>query len=205
MMDSSKELIEYIEGIYNSTAKQRAHNIIRGHLRSISSDIEDGIAMFISKALPQDYKLFLDPTIHIDKKGNRPDLLIVDSQDKVAAMIEIKANMGWCRDAGPIIDKINEKDSQFRSKKKLKCEFSTQAAVEVSYEEGVKLYLLSLTDLNCPAQHHESNKLYASSYNISYYNLFTGWYDSLQVKDAEVFISDLVSSIPKNNTLPTPK
>lgn len=196
MMDSSKELIEYIKETYISTAKPLAHNIIRGHLRSISSDIEDGIALFISKALPQDYKLYLDPTIHIEKKGNRPDLLIVDPHEKVAAMIEIKANMGWCRDARPIIDKIIEKDTKFRSMKKLKCEFSTQDEVEVSYEEGVKLYLLSLTDLNCPAPHHESNKQYASSNTISYYNLFTGWYDSLKVKDAEVFISDLVDSIP---------
>ena len=196
MMDSSKELIKYVEGTYKSTAKQLAHNIIRGHLRSISSDIEDGVAIFISKALPQDYKLFLDPSINIDHNINRPDLLVVDSHDNVAAMIEIKANMGWCRDAKPIIDNIIKKDTLFRSTEKLICEFSNQKIVEVSYEEGVKLYLISLTDKNCPVQHHEQNKQYASNNNISYYNLFTGWYDSLQVKDAAVFISNLVASIP---------
>ena len=195
-MNSSKELIEYIEGAYKSTAKQLAHNITRGHLRSISSDIEDGIAIYISKALPQDYKLFLDPSINIDNRINRPDLLVVDSHDNVAAMIEIKANMGWCRDARPIIDKIVEKDNIFRSTKKLICEFSNKTIVEVSYEEGVKLYLISLTDKNCPVQHHEQNKQYASNNNIHYFNLFTEWYDSLQVKDAEVFIGDLVDSIP---------
>ena len=196
MMDLSKELIEYIEEAYKSTAKQLARNIFRGHLRSISSDIEDGIAIFISKALPQDYKLFLDPTINIDNRINRPDLLVVDSHDNVAAMIEIKANMGWCRDAMPTIDNIIKKDTLFRSTKKLICEFSNKKIVEVSYEKGVKLYLISLTDKNCSGKRHEQNKQYALNNNVHYYNLFTEWYDSLQVKDAEVFLSDLKGSIP---------
>ena len=192
MMTPTAELIHYVAAAYASTSKSLANNVFRGHLRTISSDIEDGIAIFISKALPQDYKLFLDPSIHVGGKNNRPDLLVVDSSNHVVAMIEIKANMGWCRDASKIIDGIVDNDKKFRQENNLTCEFSTRDSVFITYGNDVKLYLLSLTDWNCPASKHVINRQNASAKNIKHYNLFTGWYDSLAVKEADIFLNDLM-------------
>ena len=94
-----KSLINYINTVYFKTSNKIRTNIYRGHLRSISSDIEDAIALYIANVLPTDYKIFLDSSVHVNKKNNRPDLLVVDASNNVKAMIEVKSNMGWCRNA----------------------------------------------------------------------------------------------------------
>lgn len=205
MNSITNNLINYIASVFNSISKPIAPNIVRGHLRSISTNIEDGIARFISEVLPQKgYKLFLDPSIHVkDKQGKthllRPDLLIVkeeSAEKRVVAYIEIKSNMGWCRDAHVVITDIINNHELFLDNKTLTCEFSTQKGEveEVIYDSGVKLYLLSLTGSNCSDTKHDNNKQYASANNVKHYVLFTGWYDSLQPKDVDSFMDDLRSS-----------
>ena len=188
-----ENLKKYIKSAYESTSDQLATNIIRGHLRSISTDIEDGIAIFMSEILPSEYKILLDPSIHIGRKNNRPDLLIIDSKNIVKAMIEIKANMGWCRDATAVINDIVENNTKFSNQGVLNCEFSTQEDVKVAYNNDVKLFLVSLTDGNCPADKHQKNKEYASQNGVHQFNLFTGWYNSLE----DLEIQDLINSLLK--------
>lgn len=49
IVDCIEKLKSEIKYAYNETKKTLGDNIYRGHSRAISSDIEDGIALFISR------------------------------------------------------------------------------------------------------------------------------------------------------------
>lgn len=190
--EAVQELKSYIEASYAKTMEPLAPGIVRGHLRSISTDIEDGIALFVSHVLPEGYKLLLDPSIHVDGVNNRPDLLVVDESNAVKAMIEIKANMGWCRNASGVLDDIVSNDAKFKSQGRLSCEFSKEETIEVFYGKGVKLFLVALTDSNCTEKKHIANKSYADSVGVHQYNLFSGWYGGLTPLEVETFAAELL-------------
>lgn len=190
--EAVQELKSYIEASYAKTMEPLAPGIVRGHLRSISTDIEDEIALFVSHVLPEGYKLLLDPSIHVDGVNNRPDLLVVDESNAVKAMIEIKANMGWCRNASGVLDDIVSNDAIFKSQGRLSCEFSKEETIEVFYGEGVKLFLVALTDSNCTEKKHIANKAYADSVGVHQYNLFSGWYGGLTPLEVETFAAELL-------------
>lgn len=190
--EAVQELKSYIEASYAKTMEPLAPGIVRGHLRSISTDIEDGIALFVSHVLPEGYKLLLDPSIHVDGVNNRPDLLVVDESNAVKAMIEIKANMGWCRNASGVLDDIVSNDAKFKSQGRLSCEFSKEETIEVFYGEGVKLFLVALTDSNYTEKKHIANKSYADSVGVHQYNLFSGWYGGLTPLEVETFAAELL-------------
>lgn len=190
--EAVQELKSYIEASYAKTMEPLAPGIVRGHLRSISTDIEDGIALFVSHVLPEGYKLLLDPSIHVDGVNNRPDLLVVDESNAVKAMIEIKANMGWCRNASGVLDDIVSNDAKFKSQGRLSCEFSKEETIEVFYGEGVKLFFVALTDSNCTEKKHIANKAYANSVGVHQYNLFSGWYGGLTPLEVETFAAELL-------------
>ncbi|PKK98662.1 MAG: hypothetical protein CVV57_05615 [Tenericutes bacterium HGW-Tenericutes-2] len=192
LSDAIEKLKKHISNIYLSTGNKIGDNIYRGHLRTISTDIEDGIAIFISDILPGEYKIFLDSSIHIGGKKNRPDLLVVDSNNNVKAMVEIKANMGWCRNASMVIDDIILSDIMFKTHKNLTCEFSREENQKIFYGENVKLFLVAFTDNNSSLKNHVANKLYASKFDVFQFNLFTGWYDSLSNCEIEEFGKELV-------------
>lgn len=90
-----KNLIDRIAAIHRSTKEPlNNNNIYRGHSRSISTDIEDSVALLLSELLPESYSFMLGPSIYIDGKNNRPDLLVLNSEDEVIAMIEKKPIWG---------------------------------------------------------------------------------------------------------------
>ncbi len=177
------------------TKAKLAPNIARGHLRSISTDIEDAIALFVADLIPQGCSIMLDPSVHVGGKNNRPDMLVVRPDGSVAAMVEIKANMGWCRNASEVIDDIVENDSKFKKEGTLYCEFSNEPDAKVSYGDGVALFLVSLVDGNGPQKKHDLNKDYARSKGVRQLNLFSGWYDSLTALEADAFADGLLAAI----------
>ena len=181
----------FIYQAYNLTQSKLANNIYRGHLRSLSTEIEDSVALFVSYILPE-CKVFIDSSIHIDHKNNRPDILILNDKNEVIAMLEIKANMGWNRDAKGVIDNIILNDEKFKNERTLFCEFSNEENEEVKYGDSVKLFLVSLTSWNCPQKKHDKNKAYADAVKVHYYNLFSGWYDELFNGDIEEFANELL-------------
>lgn len=184
-------LKEYINKSYSSINEKIGPNIYRGHLQSLSVEIENGIALFVSNILPGN-KIFLDPSIHIDGKNNRPDLLVVNEAKEVVAMIEIKANMGWCRNAKSVIDDILLNNDKFIKEQLLYCEFSREESQSVTYNDKVKLFLIALTDGNCNEKHHKANKEYAKSNNVFQFNLFSGWYGELTNCEIEQFADELL-------------
>ena len=193
--DAIEKLKKYIAGIYDSTGRKIGTNIFRGHLRSISSDVEDGIALFIADILSVNYSIFLDSSININGSNNRPDLLLVDGDNTVRAMIEIKANMGWCRNASAVIDDIKSNDIKFRTEKQLTCKFSREEEKNIIYGDNVILFLIAFSDSNCNGKNHKANKLYASNHNVFQFNLFSGWYESLINCEIEDFGNEIISGL----------
>ena len=181
-----------VKNTYDETLKSIGNNIYRGHSRSISTDIEDKLALFIIN-LNQEFKVFLDPSIHINKKKHRPDLLIVNSKLEVVAMIEIKANMGWCRNAEGVINNIVSNNDIFAQAGTFKCEFLNNTKYTLNYSRNVNLFLVSLTKGNCSDKNHEHNKEYVKINNVSLFNLFDGRYNSLVNYEIEAFANHIIN------------
>ena len=192
--EAIKGLKNYIETIYADTKKQLKTNIYRGHSRSISTDIEDAIAIFISDILREDkYKILSDPSIYINHKKHRPDILVVDKNNEVILLIEIKAQMGYCRDASPVLNDMIKNNDMFKKEIQLECEFSKKEAITVLYKNP-KLLLVALTDGNCSKEKHIKNKDYAKSINIYQFNLFSGWYDNLSNCEISDFYDFIINN-----------
>lgn len=192
--EAIKGLKNYIETIYADTKKQLKTNIYRGHSRSISTDIEDAIAIFISDILHEDkYKILSDPSIYINHKKHRPDILVVDKNNEVILLIEIKAQMGYCRDASPVLNDMIKNNDMFKKEIQLECEFSKKEAITVLYKNP-KLLLVALTDGNCSKEKHIKNKDYAKSINIYQFNLFSGWYDNLSNCEISDFYDFIINN-----------
>ena len=186
------ELKDSIRSIHNDTKKRLKDRIVRGHSRSISTDIENNITLFLFKLLPEGFRYYLDPTVKANGHTSRPDLLIIDESNTVYALVEIKSNMGYCRDARPVIDKMIENDLNYRTERNLKCEFSSEEeSFTVTYDEKVKKIIISLTKANCKDEKHENNKAYARSRGVSYYNLFTNWYNALEDYEIDSLIEEI--------------
>ena len=52
--------------------------------------------------------------------------------------------------------------------------------------------IFTLTDGNCPVDKHKKNKEYASQKEAHKFNLFTGWYNSLEELEVQDFIDSLI-------------
>ncbi len=196
MYDNEKaELKDSIKFFYKATKERLNDRVIRGHSRSISTDIENCITLFLYKLLPEGFRYYLDPTVKANGHTSRPDLLIIDDSNSVFAFVEIKSNMGYCRDAQPVIDKMIENDENYRAESNLKCEFSSEEeSYTVTYTNKVKKMLISLTKDNCKDEKHDNNKSYAQSKGVSYYNLFTKWYDELEDYEIDSLIEEIQKS-----------
>ena len=190
--ESIDALNKRIKEVYYATKNHLNERIYRGHSRSISTDIEDAIALFIYDFIPNDYYLIVDPSVHVLGKTHRPDVLIVNGNNEVVALIEIKANMGWCRDARWVLNDIIEDDKAYNQASTLICKLSDDTKKEVSYGENVAKFLVALTSENSDEDKHNANKKYASSLGIRHYLLFSSWYHSLEKKDAGFFARDII-------------
>lgn len=187
-----ESLKKNINQIYNGTKEKLKPNIYRGHSRTISTDIEDETTLFIANVLPDSYKFLIDASINIDGKNNRPDLLVVDDKNHVKFMIELKANMGYCRNATHVINEMIDNHHKFSKVSILTCKFSDEEVQTVIYDYNVQLFLLSFTDGNCSLENHINNKQYADQQGIYHYNLFSGWYGELRDKEIHEFVNKLL-------------
>lgn len=182
-----------ISNAHKSTYATLGNNIFRSHLRSLSTDIENEITIFISKLLKENYKFFIDSSVYIKGKENRPDLLIVNNKNEVVALIEIKAQMGHCRDARIIVDKLLELNNKFKQQKVITCKFSHFEPQDVIYGNNVILFLVSLTKDNCSPKQHQQNKDYTKEKGVAHFNLFSGWYENLENYEVEDFVKAITN------------
>lgn len=196
-------LRDYINKKYKETKNIntiRTNIMVRGHLRSLSTEIEDGIAFFLLDILPNGYKAFVDASVRVGSKTHRPDILIIDDRNNVKALVEVKTNMGWCRNASKEIDKILEKHVEMSSKENVICKFSNNPEVEVSYSKDVPVYLVAFTSKNCGDSQHEDNRDKANAKNVKYHCLFSGWYDEeLEPLEINTFAEELIVDLKAIN------
>lgn len=180
---------EYKKKLDNFKDMKDDSKIIRGHLSPMSTAIENAIALFVQNITSKKYKIFLDPSISISankgrSKTYRPDLLLVDSKHRVKAILEIKANMGYCRNAGQTLSKLNKLHKIFLKEKNLDCSFSQlKDHISVTYcVPNKNLFLVAFTSQNDGGK---SQKIKKSIKNI--FRLFKNWYDNPQNQDIEKF------------------
>ncbi len=198
-MNAKENLKKRVHEKWDETKRPLRDNIIRGHTRSISSDIEDSVALFVSSILGDGFEIYIDPSISFDNKTHRPDLLVV-KDGVVKACIELKSNMGWCRDASSVIDKIKSINNAFCEKERLVCKFSNAEAKEVQYTNEVKLFLVALSARNGGKKDQiNKNYEYAKREGVDFFLLFDGWYGDLVDRDVESFAKELVSIKGQHN------
>lgn len=185
-------LKKYILQEFQKTKITIRQNLHRGHLRALSTEIEDGIAAFILDILPEGYKVYVDASVRVGKKTHRPDILVVDNNSKVRALVEVKTNMGWCRDATGEIDKILFKHNEMISAGTVTCKFSNDETVTALYGTCVPVFLVAFTNENCGQSKHIANQEEAKRKNVKYYCLFSGWYgDELSEADIQNFATEI--------------
>lgn len=185
-------LKNYIATEFANTKKTIRNNLHRGHLRALSTEIEDGIAAFLSDILPSDYQIYVDSSVRVGSKTHRPDILVIDKAGKVRALVEVKTNMGWCRDASAELDKILFKHSEMISNGTITCKFSNEASAFATYTANVPVFLVAFTNENCGTRKHKANRSIADAKNVKYYCLFSGWYgDKLNDADIRDFATEI--------------
>ena len=187
----TNELKDNISKVWTETKENIGENIFRGHTRSISSDVEDAIAVFTSSVLENKFEIYIDSSVTVNKKTNRPDFLII-KDGKVVALAEIKSNMGCCRNATDTINKIYEMNERFKNAGTIECKFSNQESRTVKYSKDTKLLLIALTSQNGgKTASIMKNINYAKSKDINHFLLFNGWYDNLTNRDIDQYVSKL--------------
>lgn len=190
--DAINNLKNGICKVWNDTKGKLRPNVSRGHSRAISTDVEDLIGLFVSDIFDDELNILIDSSVHIDTT-HRPDMLVI-KDGKVVAMIEVKTQMGWCRNATNVIDnEIIRMHEVFYEAKNLTCKFSKDDTQYVTYDENVKLFLIALTSQNgANPEQHKKNVEYAKSKGVGHYILFDGWYHSLVEKDITGFAEELL-------------
>lgn len=196
--DAIKNLKEGIINKYETEntklQKMEKQGIFRGHRTTMSTEIEDNIALLIKNILPNNYQIFIDPSITINKKNYRPDIIIIDNNTlQVKAMLEIKANMGYCRDAKKELEQLKNKHKVFYDCKNLNLKYSISkpSEKEIIYSKKTKCFFIVYSNENCTETNHKNNKSYAKKLNIPYLILFDGWYNEPKNRDIETFIKEI--------------
>ena len=186
-----EKLKKFIFDASENTKIKIGDNVKRGHLRSLSTEVEDGVAVFLLDILPDGYKAYVDPSIKVDNKTHRPDILIIDKNNNVKILVETKTNMGWCRNATEECEKILHKHDEMVRKGAITCTFSDKTTANVNYSTNVSIFLVSFTDDNCSADKHKRNRIVAESNSIKYFCLFSGWYDELKNLEIQQFADEI--------------
>ena len=205
MKTTIEELKNAIMTMYESAQRPLGDSIYRGHIRTMSFDVENALAVFLSKLLPT-HSIFVDSSINVDGKMHRPDILIVDDNGKVEAMVEIKSNMGYCRNASGIINSMLRTDKLFANAKNLLCKFISKGDLKkektfsITYNSNVNLFLVSLVTGNVSKENRQKNKKYANDNKVLFYELFySGYgYSNLKDKDISIFANAILECTNKS-------
>ncbi|VEJ53811.1 hypothetical protein [Pragia fontium] len=189
---SPLELFTNIIHLYFQSRKvhfSSPNNIERGRSKSISSDLEELIAKFLSlNSSNNQNRYFIDQPVSIEEcKGNiYPDILIQAPDGKVEHIIDVKADLGWLRGEGFLeyCLKWQRKIDEIKSRK-----FCFKSGIDKSEKEGffsdkLKMYIVIISGENggsrtveeCLKFQNEfnninvyifSDKFHANAYNLS--------------------------------------
>ena len=186
--------------------------IIRGHVSSVGIFFEDEFTIFLNKIFnarrknSDKYKFYNDFSMN----GYRPDLLI-EKNGEIVALIEFKANLGYCREKAKTlhkkIDKIckeSQKEISFtrfpkyiknaeklfteQIKEKMKKNEENKKSITIKFNKeigsNVKKALIVLTKDNSGKKDNLDN--YKEVFKNEFYTLFSGWYYDLKNEENEI-------------------
>lgn len=190
-----------VKKVYNKSRCQVSKRIYRGHSANMSAAIENEIALFLQNILPKNYEFYIDPSIKIDKT-HRPDILIIDNKKidnkkNVKAIIELKSNIGYCRNAKEVLSKLKSIHNIFIKKKDLTCSFSLKdesdksITKKISYPKNTKCFFVIYTGRNCPEKYHKNNREIAKKKDLKYFILFNEGYGNPQKYEIEQFANEI--------------
>lgn len=192
-----------IKDIYNKkgTIKNISKNkIYLGRKPPISSEVEEQIALFLSRILSDKYIFYIDCCMH----KRRPDILIVDkTTNKGVLVLEIKTCMGYYKELSndaikSCIDLVNilkNNDVEYFNRYNVSSDemeyLEDYLDNPIIKNKDIKFMFVVLTKISCNEIIHDRNKNKFEKYNMNYYGLFDDWYDNLKDKEIYEFIDKL--------------
>jgi len=93
-----KELFRQLVYLYRNARNPVFYHpsIKRGRSHSISSQVEDLFAFFLSLNLTKDYQFFVDQPLNLGKRQFYPDISVVENRKLIHAF-DVKTDLGWKR------------------------------------------------------------------------------------------------------------
>ena len=87
--------------LYADARKSKfAHpHIHRGRSRSISSELEDLLALYLAKNNPTPCEYYTDQQVRFGGRTRYPDIIVQQSDGTINDLIDVKSDIGWKRDS----------------------------------------------------------------------------------------------------------
>ena len=149
---SSKEFMKKIIELYHSARHPKYYNpnIFRGRSSSISSELEDLTAFFISLNNPNLCKYFVDQPMEFKGIATKyPDIVIQENNGIIKNLIDVKTDIGWsrnnmyefCAEWEQNIEKIKGTETTFNNG-------VTKENLTGKFSEEIKYHILIITKIN---------------------------------------------------------
>jgi hypothetical protein len=167
---TNKELIEKVIDLYKEARVtiNLKKNIRRGRSHSISSKVEDLMAVYISEflsdnsgVLPDNIELLIDQpfTYHIDKTyAIYPDIAVI-KDNKVVKLFDIKMDLGWKRDFYPFCKKKQELIDEIQGIDVKTKDGVTKEKKSYHISQTVKYNIIIISNKNISQKKREENEL----------------------------------------------
>ena len=129
--------------------KYDIYNIKRLKKRSIAELAEDRFAKYLYDVINnKDFYYYINPNVD----GMRPDIMIVNSKQEIIALIEIKINLGFCRNIFQVDEKKkNKRDYQIDNRVNKFCSIKDKTIIfndgvedkQLRFSKNCKIYYVS--------------------------------------------------------------
>lgn len=177
---SPEDFFSEVIDIYQQ-AKEQNHeklNIFRGRSASVSSEIEDLIARFLSLNLPSNYKYFVDQPMKFEGFTTKyPDIVIQDSDNGlIGNLIDVKNDLGFKKRTG-IFDFCEKWDAVIESVKNTKTHFKlghTKELLKGKFSKNLKYHVVVITEKNSGSRIKEDQERVGKLKNVNLYFLSEG-------------------------------
>jgi hypothetical protein len=144
-----RSFFEKVVNLYQNARKSKFEHsrIFRGRSSSISSQLEDLLALYLVKNSSKKYSYFVDQSIKVvgTKNNKYPDIVLFE-KEKIFHLIDVKADIGWNRNT--MFD-FCEEWNQIIETWKLK-QFSlktgeTKELISGTFDENLKLHIVIIS------------------------------------------------------------
>jgi hypothetical protein len=124
-------------------------NIFRGRSSSISSSFEDLMALFIALNNPNNCQYFTDQAMKFNNKTYYPDVVILEENNNIKHLIDLKTDLGWNRTG--LYSFCKKKDELMKSIKNTETFFKkgkTKEKITAIFAEKIVYHIVILSKEN---------------------------------------------------------